>query len=66
MQHLVAIVRNPVTGFIEVVHPPMKLTELIGLLDMAKMQAYENYKHSGNVVIGGDTPTRLSDNRIGE
>ena len=61
MQHLVAIVRNPVTGFVEVVHPPMKLTELIGLLDMAKMQAYENYRHSGSEVIGGESPVALSE-----
>lgn len=59
MQNLLAVVRNPVTGYIEVVHPPMKLVELIGLLDMAKMQAYENYKRSGDVIIGGDRPTML-------
>lgn len=56
---LAAIIRNPQTGFIEIVHPPMKLTELVGLLDMAKMQAYENYKRSGDVVIGGDRPVPL-------
>jgi hypothetical protein len=62
MTPLLVILKNPVTGNLEVVpNRPMRLMELVGLLDVAKMQVFENFKreNSVDVLIEGRELPRL-------